>query len=220
MSGRRSARRDVRLHDPGPLARPERAATPMPHATRPARRRSARSVWLLTGLAFICGGLVSAAAFSIGWRIGAAQYGRRDGARRRDSAHAHARAQGRPATGLARRLPHQGSDGGRIREADRPDRGEGRRRSHRLRRRRRLRLLRREHAHRLHRAHRERAQDTRDVPHDDARGATRPGYIASQTAYLSRQLTSSRRPAGRRAVAGFQAAVKRLTQTAATVSTG
>ena len=42
--------------------------TPLPQAVRPVRRRSARSVWLLTGLAFVCGGLVSAAAFSIGWR--------------------------------------------------------------------------------------------------------------------------------------------------------
>jgi hypothetical protein len=31
-------------------------------------RRLPRSAWLLTGLAFICGGLVSAAGFSIGWR--------------------------------------------------------------------------------------------------------------------------------------------------------
>lgn len=31
-------------------------------------RRAPRSAWVLTGLAFICGGLVSAAAFSIGWR--------------------------------------------------------------------------------------------------------------------------------------------------------
>jgi hypothetical protein len=31
-------------------------------------RRVPRSVWLLTGLAFLCGGLVSAAGFSIGWR--------------------------------------------------------------------------------------------------------------------------------------------------------
>jgi len=31
-------------------------------------RRMPRSVWVLTALAFICGGLVSAAAFSIGWR--------------------------------------------------------------------------------------------------------------------------------------------------------
>ena len=31
-------------------------------------RRPPRSAWLLTGSAFLCGGLVSAAAFSIGWR--------------------------------------------------------------------------------------------------------------------------------------------------------
>jgi prefoldin subunit 5 len=42
-----------------------------PFATASQRRRGRklpRSVWLLTGLAFLCGGLVSAAAFSIGWR--------------------------------------------------------------------------------------------------------------------------------------------------------
>lgn len=32
------------------------------------KRKLPRSVWLLTGLAFLCGGLVSAAGFSIGWR--------------------------------------------------------------------------------------------------------------------------------------------------------
>jgi hypothetical protein len=42
--------------------------TPLPEAVRTARRRSSRSLWLLTGLAFVCGGLVSAAGFSIGWR--------------------------------------------------------------------------------------------------------------------------------------------------------
>jgi prefoldin subunit 5 len=31
-------------------------------------RRMPRSAWVLTALAFLCGGLVSAAAFSIGWR--------------------------------------------------------------------------------------------------------------------------------------------------------
>ena len=35
---------------------------------RPAQRRRLRSTGLLTALAFLCGGLVSAAAFSIGWR--------------------------------------------------------------------------------------------------------------------------------------------------------
>jgi hypothetical protein len=34
---------------------------------RPTRRRLPRSAWLIA-LAFVCGGLVSAAAFSIGWR--------------------------------------------------------------------------------------------------------------------------------------------------------
>jgi hypothetical protein len=42
---------------------------PFAHATGGTRRRRlARSAWLLTGLAFICGGLLSAAVFSIGWR--------------------------------------------------------------------------------------------------------------------------------------------------------
>jgi hypothetical protein len=36
--------------------------------SRGRRRRAPRSAWVLTGLAFLCGGLVSAAAFSIGWR--------------------------------------------------------------------------------------------------------------------------------------------------------
>ena len=42
-----------------------------PFATAsPSRRgrRMPRSAWVLTALAFLCGGLVSAAAFSIGWR--------------------------------------------------------------------------------------------------------------------------------------------------------
>jgi prefoldin subunit 5 len=46
-------------------------------------------VWLLTGLAFLCGGLVSAAAFSIGWRHQA----QRDSAAQTALAAAHARAQ-------------------------------------------------------------------------------------------------------------------------------
>jgi hypothetical protein len=42
---------------------------PFAHATdRTGRRRRPRSAWLLTGLAFLCGGLLSAAIFSIGWR--------------------------------------------------------------------------------------------------------------------------------------------------------
>jgi hypothetical protein len=42
---------------------------PFATTTRGRRgRKLPRSIWLLTGLAFVCGGLVSAAAFSIGWR--------------------------------------------------------------------------------------------------------------------------------------------------------
>jgi hypothetical protein len=42
---------------------------PLAQAThRPDGRKRTRSTWLLVGLAFLCGGLVSAAAFSIGWR--------------------------------------------------------------------------------------------------------------------------------------------------------
>ena len=37
-------------------------------AGRSHRRKLPRSAWLLTGLAFLCGGLLSAAVFSIGWR--------------------------------------------------------------------------------------------------------------------------------------------------------
>ena len=42
---------------------------PFATASRSRRtRKPPRSAWLLTGLAFLCGGLVSAAAFSVGWR--------------------------------------------------------------------------------------------------------------------------------------------------------
>ena len=51
-------------------------------------RKPARSAWLLTGLAFLCGGLVSAAVFSIGWRHQA----QRDTAARSALATATARA--------------------------------------------------------------------------------------------------------------------------------
>jgi hypothetical protein len=43
---------------------PYATAAPRGHS----RRRLPRSAWILAGLAFVCGGLVSAAALSIGWR--------------------------------------------------------------------------------------------------------------------------------------------------------
>ncbi|MFL5958959.1 MAG: hypothetical protein ACJ75G_01645 [Gaiellaceae bacterium] len=43
--------------------------TPFAPVTSPTKtRRLSRSTWLLIALAFLCGGLVSAAGFSIGWR--------------------------------------------------------------------------------------------------------------------------------------------------------
>jgi septal ring factor EnvC (AmiA/AmiB activator) len=41
---------------------------PFATASRSHLRKRPRPVWLLTALAFLCGGLVSAAAFSIGWK--------------------------------------------------------------------------------------------------------------------------------------------------------
>lgn len=68
-------------------------ATATPH--RPGRRLP-RSAWVLTALAFVCGGLVSAAALSIGWRHQA----------QRDTA---ARAALAAATARTHRLEHQRS---------------------------------------------------------------------------------------------------------------
>jgi septal ring factor EnvC (AmiA/AmiB activator) len=41
---------------------------PFATASRGRPRKGPRQVWLFTALAFLCGGLVSAAAFSIGWK--------------------------------------------------------------------------------------------------------------------------------------------------------
>lgn len=41
---------------------------PFATASRSRPRKGPRQVWLFTALAFLCGGLVSAAAFSIGWK--------------------------------------------------------------------------------------------------------------------------------------------------------
>ena len=51
-----------------PLLEERAPFAPAPAPARSTRRRLPRSAWLLTALAFLCGGLVSAAAFSIGWR--------------------------------------------------------------------------------------------------------------------------------------------------------
>jgi prefoldin subunit 5 len=50
-----------------PLLRERAPFAQAPTHSAPGQKHS-RSAWLLTSLAFLCGGLVSAAAFSIGWR--------------------------------------------------------------------------------------------------------------------------------------------------------
>ncbi len=57
----------VRVHDRWPLLEERRPDGRAPHASREAAGRRARR-GCSTGLAFLCGGLVSAAGFSIGWR--------------------------------------------------------------------------------------------------------------------------------------------------------
>jgi hypothetical protein len=61
-----------------------------PPTTQAERRRPPRSVWLLTGLAFLCGGLVSAAGFSIGWRHQAQRNTDAETALATATAHKHA----------------------------------------------------------------------------------------------------------------------------------
>ncbi len=51
-----------------PLLRERAPFATAGHGTATRRRRLPRSTWLLPALAFLCGGLVSAAGFSIGWR--------------------------------------------------------------------------------------------------------------------------------------------------------
>ena len=171
---------------------------PFPQATRSStRRKLPRSAWLLTGLAFICGGLVSAAGFSIGWRHQAQRdTAARDGARGGHRADAHARAAGTGAAGLTRRRARR--DNARALRRRPPRRRSGISSA----------LPQRSATRRPRRA----APPPRSPPeHGSLTGsATRiaselktletyltttpagqldPGYIASQTAYLSQQLT-------------------------------
>lgn len=63
-----------------------------PAARRAARahpQRRPRSAWLLAVLAFVCGGLVSAAGFSVGWRHQAQHNSAAEAALARATAHVH-----------------------------------------------------------------------------------------------------------------------------------
>lgn len=56
---------------------------------RTARRKRPRPAWALAVLAFVCGGLVSAAGFSIGWRHQAQRGSAAEAALVKANAHAH-----------------------------------------------------------------------------------------------------------------------------------
>jgi hypothetical protein len=197
--------------------------TPIPQATRPARRRSTRSIWLLTGLAFICGGLVSAAGFSIGWRNQSQRNTAAETALASATAHTHALerrvtllqasltdSRSKAATALASekriartaaRVGGEATASGAAAASVSSGAGTLTASAARI------------------------ASELKTLETyltTTPAGQLDPGYIASQTSYLTRQLTKLQAAGGDlgHAVAGFQAAVKRLGESAATVSTG
>jgi hypothetical protein len=197
--------------------------TPLPQVARPARRKSPRPVWLLTGLAFICGGLVSAAGFSIGWRNQSQRNTAAETALASATAHTHAlerrvallqaslsdsRSKAAAATASEKRIARTAAKVGAEAtaaggSASSVSSGAGTLTASAARLASELKTL-------------ETYLTTTPA------GQLDPGYIASQTTYLTRQLTKLQTAGGDlgRAVAGFQAAVKRLAQSAATVSSG
>jgi hypothetical protein len=202
------------LEERGPFATASR---------RPRRRKLPRPMWVLAGLAFLCGGLVSAAVFSIGWRHQA----QRDTAARSALAAATARthrleekvgglqtslASARSTTAraraaeqaLARAGARVGSDatatGG---TADAIASGAGMVTSAATRIASELKTL-----------------DTYLTT--TPTGQLDPGYISSQTAYLAQQLTRLEGDAGSLSnpVASFEAAVRKLDRDAKALKTG
>ena len=186
-AGASASRRARRAAKPRGWLRSPRESWPVLDERAPLRAQRAaagaaevpRSAWVLTGLAFLCGGLVSAAVFSIGWRHQAQRNtaaqsalaaARRTGAQARAedqrvadplgeargaaaSAHAAAAATARREVSPAReRTSPKRRRLGRERRSDRF----GRRRAHRRR-----------------HPDRRRAEDARHVSHDDARGPAR-----------------------------------------------
>jgi prefoldin subunit 5 len=196
---------------------------PFATATRSHRsRKPPRSAWLLTGLAFLCGGLVSAAAFSIGWRHQA----QRDSAAQTALAAAHARAQRleqtigvlqaslsranaaataakasqqalvKNAATVAQEATVSGSDGAAMSS------GAGS-----------LTIAAGRIASEL------KTLDTYLTT--TPTGQLDPGYIASQSAYLTRQLTRLQEDAGSlgNSVASFEAALRKLSRDASGLKT-
>jgi len=196
---------------------------PFGHATDGSRRRTRpRSTWLLVGLAFLCGGLVSAAVFSIGWRHQA----QRDTAARSALAAATGRVHHLSASVAAARhaAAHEQQLAAQATAAQRT----------------------------LARATAKvgaRASATRATATSLSTGASSltgsaskiaselktlesyltttptgqldPGYIASQTAYLSQQLTRLQADGGHlgSSVASFEASLRKLARDAAALKT-
>jgi hypothetical protein len=202
------------LEERGPFATASR---------RPRRRKLPRPIWVLAGLAFLCGGLVSAAVFSIGWRHQA----QRDTAARSALAAATARthrleekvgalqtslAAARSTTSraraaeqaLARAGARVGSDATATSgTADAIASGAGTVTSAATRIASELKTL-----------------DTYLTT--TPAGQLDPGYISSQTAYLAQQLTRLEGDAGSLSnpVASFEAAVRKLDRDARALKTG
>lgn len=199
---------------------------PLAHASHgTARRKLPRSAWLLAGLAFICGGLISAAAFSIGWRHQA----QRDTAAREalatatthehaleqqvstlrtslaaaESAAAHARAAATATAASERavgaRISGDAATASSSATAMSSDAGSLTGSAGRI-------------------AGELKTLDTYLTT--TPAGQIDPGYVASQATYLGQQLTKLQSDAGRLgdSAASFEAAARKLTRIAATLS--
>lgn len=196
---------------------------PFAEATRRPRRRPklSRSVWLLIGLAFLCGGLISAAGFSIGWRHQAQRdtaaqtalaaatarahrlsaslaAARRTIARERQS-EATAVASARAASRAAASLTAQAGAAGRAADSVSGSAGDT--------------------AATAARVSRE-LQTLLTYLTTTPAGQIDSGYIASQSAYLTRQLTSLEDAGGSvtKAVSGLRQSVRKLERSAAALA--
>ncbi len=192
-----------------------------PATPRPQRRKLPRSAWLLIGLAFVCGGLVSAAGFSIGWRHQAqrntaaetalraatarvraleASLGtaRLAAARERQAATAAAQSE-RALVGAAAKVGSDATTSSAAAASVSAGAGSLTGSAARI------------------------ASELKTFEAyltTTPSGQLDPGYIASQSAYLMRQLTKLQTAGGTLgdSVASFESAVRRLTQDAAAVS--
>lgn len=192
---------------------------PFAQATpRPERRKSQRPAWLLTGLAFLCGGLVSAAAFSIGWRHQvqrdtaartalAAATARTHRLEQRIAALAASLAASRASAAAASAAEHAlARAAGRVGDEAAASRGDAASIS--------------SGAGSLSSAAARIASELKTLDTYLTTTSTDqldPGYIASQTAYLDQRLTRLQDDAGSlgTSVASFEAALRKLSRDAA-----